>query len=361
MGASYSDEEAVFHLIDGLPETGTWPSFRLFLQSSCTVPGTTSVGTSVSASASASVARSSISAALSMSSVTFESVSVKIAAEAHRLVQQLSLSSVGSEYTNAATSPPVGPPNVNPTTGLRKTRNNPSGNYCDTPIGEGLVCGASNHDKARCFKPGGGMAGQRPSWRKGNKDKDKPTSAAATTSSASTPASPASMLALVAAAMLDPSAVSPWTTHPGDLTCAVITELNDDGGTPTFAPSPALKACLSTLSASSLLDSGMSRTLVCDHAFFRTYVPDTSVNVQTANHGHLPTTGHGECLAFLSVGGDKHRVRLTNCLHAPQAALHLVSVGWMLRQGWVCNFQGDPARCELSLGGVQLQSNNLCF
>ncbi|KIO04640.1 hypothetical protein M404DRAFT_63294, partial [Pisolithus tinctorius Marx 270] len=24
MGASYSDEEAIFHLIEGLPETGTW-------------------------------------------------------------------------------------------------------------------------------------------------------------------------------------------------------------------------------------------------------------------------------------------------------------------------------------------------
>ncbi|KIN97301.1 hypothetical protein M404DRAFT_970889, partial [Pisolithus tinctorius Marx 270] len=303
-----------------------------------------------------------------MSSVTFESISVKIAAEAHRLVQQLSLSLVGSEYTNAVTSPPVGPPNVNPMTGLRKTCNNPSGTYCDTPIGEGLVCGASNHDKAHCFKPGGGMAGQWPSWQKGkgDKDKDKPTSAAATTSSASMPASPTSTSAPVAAAMLDPSVVSPWTMHPGDLTCAVITELNDDGGAPTFAPLPALKACLSTLSASSLLDSGTSCTLVCDHVFFCTYVLDTSVNVQTANHGHLPTTGHGECLAFLSVSGDKYRVQLTNCLHAPQAVLHLVSVGWMLRQGWGYNFQGDPAHCELSycgrsLGGVQLQLNNLCF
>ncbi|KIN94253.1 hypothetical protein M404DRAFT_168827 [Pisolithus tinctorius Marx 270] len=165
MGASYSDEEAIFHLIEGLPETGTWPSFHLFLQSSCTIATAAPTGTSVSSApkTSASTAHSSISMALSMSSVTFESVSVKIAAEAHRLVQQLSFSSVGSEYANAATSP-VGPPNVNPATGLRKTRNNPSGTYCDTPIGEGLVCGASNHDKAHCFKPGGGMAGQRPSW-----------------------------------------------------------------------------------------------------------------------------------------------------------------------------------------------------
>ncbi|KIN94250.1 hypothetical protein M404DRAFT_168822, partial [Pisolithus tinctorius Marx 270] len=288
MGASYSDKEGIFHLIEGLPETGTWLSFRLFLQSSCTIATAAPTGTSVSSASktSASTAHSSISTALSMSSVTFESVS----------------------YANATTSP-VGPPNVNPATGLQKTRNNPSGTYCDTPIGEGLVCGASNHDKAHCFKPGGGMAGQQPSWRKGkgDKEKDKLTSAAAATVSTpttSTPPAPAS--APVAVAVLDSSVVSPWTTHSGDLTCAVITELDEDGGAPT--PLLTLKACLGTLSASSLLDSGTSRTLVCNCAFFRTYVPDTSVNVQTANHGHLPTTGHGECLAFLSIGGDKYRV-----------------------------------------------------
>ncbi|KIO14374.1 hypothetical protein M404DRAFT_121562 [Pisolithus tinctorius Marx 270] len=165
MGASYSDEEAIFHLIEGLLETGTWLSFCLFLQSSCTVAAAASTGTSVSSTSktSASTTRSSISMVLSMSLVTFESVLVKIAAEAHHLVQQLSFSSVGYEYTNAATLP-VGPPNVNLVTGLQKTCNNPSGTYCDTPIGKGLICGASNHDKAHCFKPGGGMAGQQPSW-----------------------------------------------------------------------------------------------------------------------------------------------------------------------------------------------------
>ncbi|KIN92896.1 hypothetical protein M404DRAFT_36621 [Pisolithus tinctorius Marx 270] len=270
MGVSYSDEEAIFHLIEGLPETGTWLSFRLFLQSSCTVAAAASVGTSVSSTSktSASTIHSSISTALSMSLVTFESVSVKIVAEAHCFVQQLSFSSMGSEYTNATTSP-VGPPNVNPETGLWKTCNNPSGTYCDTPIGEGLVCGASNHDKAHCFKPGGGMAGQQPSWwkGKGDKEKDKLTSATVITASTPTaPAPPASTSILVAAAALDSSAASPWTTHSGDLTCTVITELDEGVDAPTL--SPALKACLGTLSASSLLDSGTSCMLVCNRAFF---------------------------------------------------------------------------------------------
>ncbi|KIO06667.1 hypothetical protein M404DRAFT_138230 [Pisolithus tinctorius Marx 270] len=327
--------------------------------------------TSVSASAtSASQAGSSVSAALSTGLTTFESVSVKIAAEAHCLIQQHSLSSVGSEYVNAATtSPSVGPPNVNLATGLHKTCNNPSGTYCDMPLGDSLVCGASNHDQVHCFKPGGGMASQRPAWQKGkgdNKDSTKPTTAVAVVPvpvPTTPPTAQPTQSTPVAAAVISLS--SPWDTHPGDLTCAVITELTDDGDTTTH-PSPTLQACLSTLSASSLLDSGTSHTLVHDRAFFRTYAADPSVNVQTANHGCLPTAGYGNCLAFLTIRGNRYQVHLTNCLHAPQAALHLVSVGWMLCQGWGCNFQGDPTRCELShhgrpLGSVPLQSNNLCF
>ncbi|KAI6138484.1 hypothetical protein BKA82DRAFT_140655 [Pisolithus tinctorius] len=64
MGASYSDEEAISHLIEGLPDTGTWLSFRLFLQTSCL----TKTPAPTASTTSASQAGSSVSAVLSTGS-----------------------------------------------------------------------------------------------------------------------------------------------------------------------------------------------------------------------------------------------------------------------------------------------------
>ena len=162
MGVAYSDSEAVFNLLKGLPRAGTWPAFKLMLQ--------TSISTTASAIPT-SASGSSISQILSTAQgTTFENVSARVAAEAHRQLLESSLiSPLGTEHAHAVV-PPSGHGNnsnsVNPVTNLRRTRNNPSGTYCDTPLGDGSTCGASNHDRAHCFKPGGGMAGQQPAhWR----------------------------------------------------------------------------------------------------------------------------------------------------------------------------------------------------
>ncbi|KIO14719.1 hypothetical protein M404DRAFT_119852 [Pisolithus tinctorius Marx 270] len=67
MGASYSDKEVIFHLIEGLLDAGTWSSFCLFLQTSC------STTTSASMATSASQAGSSISTAPYAGSTTSRS------------------------------------------------------------------------------------------------------------------------------------------------------------------------------------------------------------------------------------------------------------------------------------------------
>jgi len=141
MGVAYSDSEAIFNLLKGLPRTGTWPAFKLVLQSSLSVSAVTAVtpASSVSIGKSRSVAStsadsssasgsssnsSSISGILGSGTASFEDISVRIAAEAHRLVLETSITpSVGSEFTNMAKASRQA--NVNPATGLRRTKNNP--------------------------------------------------------------------------------------------------------------------------------------------------------------------------------------------------------------------------------------------
>ena len=103
MGVSYSDGEAIFNLLKGLPCTGTWLAFKLLLQNSVS---TLISSTSASGTLTTSASGSSISQLLSIKGTTFKSVSVRIAAEAHRLVLEESvISPLGSEqYLANATS-----------------------------------------------------------------------------------------------------------------------------------------------------------------------------------------------------------------------------------------------------------------
>ena len=205
MGVAYSDIEAIFNLLKGLPHTGTWPAFKLVLQSSLSISAvmpassvsigksrsvaSTSAGSSSTSGSSSN--SSSISGILGTGTASFEDISVCIAAEAHCLVLETSITpSVGSEFTNVAKA--SWQANVNPATGLHHTKNNPSGVYCNTPLDNGTVCSAGNHDCAHCFKPGGGMAGQQPAhWKPFWCSKPGDSSSSASAASAvSTPPTP---------------------------------------------------------------------------------------------------------------------------------------------------------------------------
>ena len=225
MGVTYSDSEAVFNLLKGLPRTGTWPAFKLFLQTSISM--STSL-TSANGTVTTSTSGSSVSQLLSTTGTTFESVSVHIAAEAHHLVLEASVvPALGSEYlANTAsimTSLPLG--SINPATSLWCTKNNPSGTFCDTPLGDGTICGAISHDRTHCFKPGGGMAGQRPAhWLPEGGDRSHSASTSVSGSSGSAgPTVPTVLSAasasspVVAAAVLD--SLDSWVTWDYDLLC----------------------------------------------------------------------------------------------------------------------------------------------
>ena len=222
MGVSYSDGEAIFNLLKGLPCTGTWPAFKLLLQNSVS---TLISSTSASGTLTTSTSGSSISQLLLIKGTTFESVSVRIAAEAHRLVLEESvISPLGSEQylanaMSVTTSLSLG--SINPATSLRCTKNNPSGTFCNTPLEDGTICGAMSHNRVHCFKPGGGMAGQRPAhWlpEGGNQNHSTSTSACPTPTVPTVPSGvPMSSVPAVAAVVLD--SPDSWVTWDYDLSC----------------------------------------------------------------------------------------------------------------------------------------------
>jgi hypothetical protein len=289
MGAAYSDEESVFNLLTGLNSGAP------------------------------------VSASVQTSSLTFESCTARIMAEATCLLNTHSIvSGPGSEYAAAATS--TTELNINSITGLRKHKNNPQGVFCLTP-----GCGRGNHDKEHCFREGGGMAGQAP-WQQKKKKENELTAAAAP---APPPEQPFGQMTALAAPFVPPTASESLRY---DLSCSLV-----DMST------QALHHTLTTI-----LDSGTTSTLVLDRRMFWSYSSQDPVIVKTANHSSLPTLGRGDCVAWLTLGGTRHRVRFSNCLHAPGAMLNLLSVGWMLSKGWECNFRGELARCELVYRGRAL-------
>lgn len=336
MGASYPDEDAIYQLLRGLPRSGSWSQFKGLLHQRIQDAFSTTTP------------------------LTFEDCVSRISAEAGRELDEKAMSGPGSEYANAVTTTSGNSiNNVNPVTGLRKNRNNPDGVFCITP-----GCGKGDHDQPHCYRKGGGMEGQAP-WQK---NKKIATAAIAVASMPPVPAVPAPPPPVAAFAFGDSSIESfagSSATAAGfyaDLACASIVELQDASA--SHIPSHNL-AAFASAAYSTILDSGTTVTLVRDRKFFWSYSTADPVIVRTANHGSLSTSGRGDCLVGLNIGGKRYRVRLTNCLHAPDAMINLLSVGYMVDQGWGCNFVGAPARCDLSyreklLGSLPLV-NKLCF
>ncbi|KIK40031.1 hypothetical protein CY34DRAFT_88112 [Suillus luteus UH-Slu-Lm8-n1] len=55
--------------------------------------------------------------------------------------------------------------------------------------------------------------------------------------------------------------------------------------------------------------------------------------MKTANHSKLATSGRGNCIAKLTINNRVQCLRLTECLHAPEALINLLSVGHILKKG----------------------------
>ncbi|KAG1819318.1 uncharacterized protein BJ212DRAFT_1479421 [Suillus subaureus] len=116
---------------------------------------------------------------------------------------------------------------------------------------------------------GSGMEGQAP-WMKGKK-KEKETAA-----STVAPPPPPKLVA---------AAPPPSLLHSQPVDTAIL-------------------FCIVAAGFNTILDSGTTTTLVQDHSYFWLYSMADAVTVCTANHSSLSTSGHGDCVAILTIGSN---------------------------------------------------------
>ncbi|KIK13150.1 hypothetical protein PISMIDRAFT_119457, partial [Pisolithus microcarpus 441] len=269
------------------------------------------------------------------------------------MINESSTPGPGSEYANAVVPGKRG--EVNPVTGLRKTRNNPSSTPCTTPICVGRK--RTDHDWDNCFQPGGG-AGQAP-WQRGKTAMTGQVAATAAAPMASVQSAAEGNTKSTPGIPLAATAISCLLTDTffRDLSCALVEEISDEAG-----PSESLSlTSLVTSESSTILDSGTTTHLIRDPSFFWTFTHDSSVSMKTANQGSLDTKGYRDCVAILKLGGRRIHLRLQHCLYAPNAVVNLLSVGRMVERGWDVRFRGGPSQCELAhkevvLGSVDMRA-----
>ncbi|PPQ90518.1 hypothetical protein CVT25_014409 [Psilocybe cyanescens] len=167
------------------------------------------------------------------------------------------------------------------------------------------------------------MAGQGP--------RDKAAAAAATVKK------DGKEMASIAAASVD-------FLDEGEISCAMIESVDDNLSTLALTSIPV---------NATLLDSGATSHLIKSREMFHSYSEADARNVTTANLGTLRTQGGGTCYVNVSYKGRSIRLKLNNCLHAPGAAVNLLSVGRLNSAGVGCNFIPNE--------GVRLSKNSITF
>lgn len=319
MSVTFTNEESIFMLLNGLPDTPQWVVFRSLTMNAYKISPSSSSTTTTSPK------------------LTFEEVATSFTEEANRQKGKLKLQACpGSEYANAAgnfSQRPADQRAVNPATGVQIHKHNPKGVPCENPVCNGLPRSLT-HDRDHCLQPGGGMEGKAPWNQRSEQGGSKKKDVAATATEHNPPAYSSASSSTTETAAL--------ATHHRDWSCAIVEEL-----LPESTPKPEDLACIASQTLSTILDSGTTSTLIMDKKFFWTYNTSDQVTVKTANHGQLVASARGDCVADLTVAGRTQHIRLSECLHAPGAMVNLLSVGRMLKKGWSCLFLPNPPRCQL--------------
>ena len=140
---SYTTEESVFDLLQGLPDRVDWEIFCKLMLSKLSL----------------NPSLSSPSPGSSTTTFSFSDASKLLLKKANAIVGQCKLAGPGLEYVNAA----VKSRKTNPTTGVHIHKNNPSSVCCVNPLCTGKSW-AKTPDKDHCYWPGGGMESQAPPW-----------------------------------------------------------------------------------------------------------------------------------------------------------------------------------------------------
>ncbi|KIK91004.1 hypothetical protein PAXRUDRAFT_150567, partial [Paxillus rubicundulus Ve08.2h10] len=170
MGVTYSNDEAVFDLLHGLPETVDWQIFREITMSRIT----SNISTiSLSTSSSTPASMTSLTT-VSPSIINFNDIAKLFVKKANSIVGKRKLLGPESEYANVATAHTGSVKqqgSTNPSTGLHIHRYNTKGVKCTNSACEGLSW-ADNHDIEHCYYPGGGMESKAPAWVRNKTQKE---------------------------------------------------------------------------------------------------------------------------------------------------------------------------------------------
>ena len=147
MRVSYSNDEAIFDLLQGLPDGVEWQIFKEFtLNHMSTSLATTPASTT------------------SPAPLNFDDIAKLFTEKANIIIGRRKLAGLGSKYVNIAVIQGTGSNiKINPATGLRMHCNNPMGVKDMNPLCTNLPR-ADNHDHAHCYWPGGGMESKVPAW-----------------------------------------------------------------------------------------------------------------------------------------------------------------------------------------------------
>ena len=132
---------------------------------------------------------------------------------------------------------------------------------------------------------------------------------------------------LAATVVTEASAATSYpAAYLGDLSCTVIKDVCPPPKDLVSSTHQELAALAANIT-STILDSGTSSHLLKDRHVFWSYEPTQAHDMTTANQGVLWTMASGDCYIRLTLGDLLTVVKLCDCLHAPQAAVNLLSVG----------------------------------
>ncbi|KAF8452877.1 hypothetical protein L210DRAFT_3519865 [Boletus edulis BED1] len=156
MGVIYSNDEAIFDLLQGLPDTIKWQIFKELTLDRLSGVTTTSANTSTfSLSPGTGIATSA------SQSLTFDSVAKLLAAKAHAIVGKRNLTAPRLERASAAIVQSTETRRIHSATGPHTHRNNAKGIRC-TSCRCACLPRAANHNIEQCYWPGGVMEEKAP-------------------------------------------------------------------------------------------------------------------------------------------------------------------------------------------------------
>lgn len=251
MGVTYTGEESIFDLLQGLPQVVEWEIFHKLTMNKLSL---------------SSIATTSTGSTSSSNPFTFDNAIKLLSEKANAIIGRRKLEGPGSGYANIAIR------KTNPSTGIHMHKNNPNGVSCTNSACIGKLR-ANNHDKTHCYWPGGGMEDTAPSWVRNSRPKGE--KAAVTVISDSTPSPP---------------------TLKCELFCAAIPMIDDENK----------YAFLSTHAFTTILDSGTTSHLIKDRGYFTDFKDEDHPPVKTMSQEDLLTTGRGTCVIEIALGNSTH-------------------------------------------------------